>query len=587
MGMTTPALSPRAQAEAAWNQIAKPQASVDAEGLLGSSYEAGRRTGPWFDGWHSWLRSADADWLPYRDSATARSRDQIRNDPIAATAVTRKRNTAVGKGWQLSSRPMADALGITPEDAQALAKQIEAEWKQYAYGHAFSMDAKRKQDFGGLGRLIVSHIMHDGESPCVIDWADDEGTRYKTRLNIVDPDRLSNPDNRQNDAIFRGGVEHNLNGVPICYWFREQHPNDFFSVNSFVWQGIDRFTSWGRPQVLHAFEPERDGQTRGVSRFVAALKSFRALSRFTDATLQNATINALLVGFVQSSAGPDAVSESFTGDDMIAFDASRTGFYEKNPVHMAGEARLPVLPFGDEVKLATASRDIAPFEPFFRAVVRPIAARLGVTYEELTGDLSQVNYSSLRAGWLMAQRDTEVLMSMIIAQILRPFFVAWLEEAFSRGYLKVPAGAPDFLDAPDAYAAAEWLGPGQGLLDAVKETLGNAAALEAQFTTLQEICASQGRDWRDVLLQQKAEADFRKANGLETEDAAVAQSIQDTKNPAKQAPDPSNDQGQPAPGAPPPEQGARAPRARRGWLSRLWSVSGPAHDRDLDDRRAA
>jgi lambda family phage portal protein len=579
----------RAQADQAWAQVTRPSASANGEIEIGGGapYEAGKRTGPWFNAWHSWLRSADLDWLPYRDQATARARDQIRNDPIAATAVTRKKNTAVGRGWLLSSRPMAKALNITPEQAQALGEQIELEWKQYAYGHDFSMDAKRKLDFGGLGRLIVSHICNDGESPSVIEWAEDENTRYKTRLNIIDPDRLSNPWNRINDQIFRGGIEHSWSGVPIRYWFREQHPNDFFAVNSYVWTGIERFTPWGRPQVLHAFEPDRDGQSRGVSRFVSALKSFRALSKFTDATLQNATINALLVGFVQSSAGPEAVSENFSLDDMIKFDGSREGFYDKHPVEMAGGARMPVLPFGDEIKLATATRDIAPFEPFFRAIVRPIAARLGVTYEELTGDLSQVNYSSLRAGWLMALRDTDVLMSMIEAQVIRPFFVAWLEEAFSRGYLKVPAGAPDFMDAPDAYAAARWIGPGQGHLDMVKEILGNAAAEEAQFKTLEDIAAEEGKDWRDNLTQLAREAKFKASLGLATTDASVAQAIEDTKNPARQAPDPSNDQGQPAPGAP-----AKAPNATsrrsRGFLGRLSAlVSGSAHDRELDDRRAA
>jgi lambda family phage portal protein len=395
-----------------------------------------------------------------------------------------------------------------------------------------------------------------------------------------------------NDQFYRGGVEQNLAGVPIRYWFREQHPHDFFAVNSFIWKGIDRFTPWGRPQVLHAFEPDRAGQSRGVSRFVVTLKSFRALSRFSDAELQSATINSLLVGFVQSSAGPDAVSESFSAEDMTAFDADRTKFYGEHPVQMDGNAQMPVLPFGDEVKLATATRDTAPYESFVRTVVRPIAASLGVTYEELTGDLSQVNYSSLRAGWLMALRDTEVLVSMILAQILRPFFVAWLEEVFSRGYIKVPAGAPEFLDAPDAYAAAFWIGPGQGQLDMVKEILGNAAAEEAGFKSLEDICAEMGKDYRAVLAQQAYEMQLRKELGLEPEDAALAQAVQDAKNPSKQAPSPADIEGAPAPGAPAPTPEpapkAAAPRRKRGFIARLQAIGfGGAHDRELDERRAA
>jgi capsid protein len=61
-------------------------------------------------------------------------------------------------------------------------------------------------------------------------------------------------------------------------------------------------TPLGRPQVLHAFDKLRAGQSRGVSRFVAALKTFRAF-KFTDATLEAATLNALFLGFVKSNAG--------------------------------------------------------------------------------------------------------------------------------------------------------------------------------------------------------------------------------------------------------------------------------------------
>lgn len=558
---------------------ARMDAQIDVSGV--GAFEGASMRGAWWSNWSSWITSPDKEWLPVRDFTTARARDQIRNDPLAATAVQRKKNTVVGKGWRMSSRPLAKALGITPDQAAELGEQIETEWKLYAYGHAFEIDGHRKQDLGGLLRLAISHYMHDGEMLGLVEWAEDEGTRYRTRLQIVDPDRLSNPYNRINDAIFRGGVEHD-GGVPVRYWIREQHPNDFFAVGSYIWRGWDRYTPWGRPQVLHAFEPLRAGQTRGISRFVSALKSFRALSRFTDATLQNATINALFAAFVQSSAGPDAVSENFNAEDMIKFDQAREKFYEDHSVNVGGDARAVVLPFGDEIKMATAGRETGSFEAFVRTVVRPVAATLGVTYEELTGDLSQVSYVSLRFGWQAAQRDAEVIFALAESAIIRPFYVAFLEEAFDQGYVKAPPGAPDFLDARDAYANALWIGPGQGQIDPVKEVLGDAAAMEAQTSTLEDICAKQGKDWRDVLLQIARENQFRKDLGLDSGEAAIAQAVQDAHNNAKKAP------------APPDQEGADDPhlddkpaaRGRSSALGRLRALATAAHDAFLDDRRS-
>lgn len=470
------------------------------------AYDGAGGRGPVMADWFAQLRSADLDWIPNRNPTVARARDTVRNDPVGASAVSRRINGAVGRGWRLSARPNARALGISVEAARELGSAQEVEFRHFANGHAFEIDAERRLGLGGLLRVFGAHVLVDGEALGLTEWAPDEGTRYATRLRAVDPDRLSNPRGRMDDAALRGGVERNGAGVPIRYWIRERHPADM-GIDSlrWTWTGYDRFTAWGRPQVLHAFDPQRAEQTRGVSRFAAALKSFRSLSKFTDATLQSATINALMVAFVKSSSGPEAVSEYLQVDDLKAFEASREGFYDENPVSLAGGARMPVLPFGDEIQMQTASRDVASFDAFVRANIRLIAASLGVTYEELSMDYSQTNYSSARAAMVHAWAETLSLSAILEAQIVRPFYVAFLEEAFDRGYLTAPAGAPDFYDAIDAYAEAKWIGPGRGYIDPTKEIDAAAARIEAGISTLEDECADQGKDWEEVLEQRARE----------------------------------------------------------------------------------
>ena len=77
----------------------------------------------------------------------------------------------------------------------------------------------------------------------------------------------------------------------------------------------------------HAIETI-DADPGGVSRVVAALKTFRALSKFTDATLQAVTINALLLGFIKSNSGLNAVGESFTAEDLKGFFGERDAFWD-------------------------------------------------------------------------------------------------------------------------------------------------------------------------------------------------------------------------------------------------------------------
>lgn len=517
------------------NDVARARAQASDPRAPGfhRSNEAASHGGTFMAGWRSGLRSADADWLYDRDDVVARARDASRNDVVGASAGNRKVNRAIGTGWRLASRVNARALGISAEAASELRANIDTEARLFFDGVGFQSDAERKRTFGQNLRLSAAHIFHDGEALGTIEWAADEPTKYKTRLRMVDPDRLSNPDGQPDSTLLRRGVVRDAKGRIPGYWIREGHPSDIGTLNAYQWKFWPRFsTPLGRPQVLHAFDEKRAGQSRGISAFVSVLKSLRGFNRFSSSTVEAATINALMVGFVKSSAGPDAVSENFSSEDMTAFDGERDGYYKGHPVSVAG-AQLPVLPMGDEIQMATTARDTGGFDSFTRAILRLIAAALGLTYEELSMDFSQTNYSSARAALAIAWDELLAFRGLIEAQIAKPFFVAWLEEAFDIGAIKVPAGAPDFYDAIDAYAESIWIGPGRGVIDPTKEVDAAAARIEAKLSTLENECAELGLDWRDVLAQQAEEQREMDRLGLPKYGAALANAGQDARDPLR------------------------------------------------------
>ena len=516
-----------------------PQSTIDrvrakASGRgFGQAYQGATNSGTFMGAWPARLQSADRDWGPARYSITARARDLRRNDPVAQAAVERKRNAAVGRGWRFISKPNARALGIDPIIARKLGQQISTELQLYFYSYDFQSDAERRQNFGQQLRVAASHLFVDGEFLGKVEFADDEPTRYKTRLRLIDPDRLSNPMGQMDSATLFGGVETNARGVPQRYWIRERHEADVgFAAGSMIWNAHARYsTPLGRPNILHGFDADRAGQTRGISRFAAALKSFRGFDKYSDATIQSAVINSLMVGYMHSSAGPEAVSESFSAQDLGDFEADREEFYKKNPVHL-GDAILPVLPLGDDLKMQTATKDVGSFESFVRAIIRLVAASLGETYEEISMDYSQTNYSSARAAAIHAWQDTVAFMGTLDAQLAKPFVVAVLEEAFDSGYIVAPPGAPEFYDAIDAYCAGRFLGPARGYIDPTKEILAAAARIEAGISTLEDECAEQGKDYEDVLDQLQFEKEQRAERGLATEADALAAAVADTQNAA-------------------------------------------------------
>lgn len=533
-------------------------------------YEAARRDGM-HGNWRPGLRSADGDWLDDRDDVIARSRDIGRNEGVGASASMRVINSAVGFRWDFTSKPDHRALGITYEAARDLGQAINAEWEQYAYGIHFCADAERTLTFGQLLRLSAAHIFNDGEMLGLVEWADDEETRYRTRLRVVDPDRLSNPNGRPDTPTLRGGVEKDWKGVPVRYWIREGHPEDVgmgAGRSAMNWNSWERYsTNLGRPQVLHAFDKLRAGQTRGVTRFVAVLKLFRSFSKYTEKTIEAAAINALFLGFIKSNAGPSAVKEGFDADEVAAFGAEREDFYDEHPVEVDG-VRFPVLGLDDEVQMQTAARDTSGFDGFTRAILRLIAAALGVTYEELSMDFSTTNYSSARAALMIAWKETLALRGLIEQQIVWPFFAAWLEEAIDIGAIRLPAGAPDFYEAIDAYVEGRWRGPGRGHIDPTKELLAAAGRMEQGITTMEDECAEyDGSNWEDKLEQKARENAYKRDLGLPVEGDPVA--MEDG---------PETDR----------QRDERPGSARRSALSRLASIADSAdHAAFLDARPAA
>src|SRR3546814_9384073 len=101
-----------------------------------------------------------------------------------------------------------------------------------------------------------------------------------------------------------------------------------------------------------------------------------------------------------------------------------------------------------------------------RQQFRAVAAAMGITYEMLTGDLTQVNYSSIRAGLLEFRRRCEALQhGVIVHQLCRPIWRAWMDQAVLEGALDLPG----YRKEKRQYQAAKWITQGWSWVDPPKE----------------------------------------------------------------------------------------------------------------------
>ncbi|QZN99785.1 phage portal protein [Chenggangzhangella methanolivorans] len=342
-------------------------------------------------GWMPPLLSPDAEWLYERDLSVARIRDLVRNDGWAQAAVDRMVDMTVGATFRLSAKPDAVALGIDQAEADALALRIEAKWRKYAQDPTFRADAERALPVVGLFGLAARELVATGEACAVLRWLPKAGWPFSTAVQMVDADRLSNPNNRADDDKIRGGVECDENGAAVAYHFRDGHPSDWFAgAKGNIWTRIERFETlgdWERPKVLHLFEKRRPGQRRGVSRLVAALVKQRLLAKYSEAEVKAAALNGSIVGAIYTQMGSEYAAEALGSDtgqqDWGAFNSERVKFY--NDRRQMDEARFVTMFPSDRLDLNSTPRQVSGYPAFQKAFLQGFAASLGISYEQLSG----------------------------------------------------------------------------------------------------------------------------------------------------------------------------------------------------------
>lgn len=478
------------------------RASASAAQAPLSAYLAASATDPSIAAWLPRLESADSANSYERERISSRVHDLVRNDGWASSGVQKLVDAAIGGGWRLSAKPDWFFLGQDRAWAKEFRDAAQSIWAMHANDPRHYIDYERKLDFAGLITLKFRHTVTDGESLSVMRWRD-RGGMFATCEQVIDPDRLSNPNWRSDTEFLRGGVELDSDGAAIAYHIRSAHPGETYrGAQRAVWDPVERETEWGRPIVIHHFEPSRAGETRPVSPLAPVLAKFKMLNRYDTAELQAAILNAIFAAFLESPfSGEDIVNSM---DDVIKYQDLREATAQRTGLKIDG-VRINMLAPGEKFNMPQATRPAVAFAAFEAACIRNIAGAMGLSYEQLAMDWSKTNYSSARAALVEVWRFIYARRQRFAAGAVMPHYMAWMEEAFDKGLLSPPPGAPGFEEAPFAYLGCRWIGPPRGWVDPVKEAQGAELRMESMVSTLEDECNEQGLDYEEVMEQRAQE----------------------------------------------------------------------------------
>lgn len=443
---------------AAVRRVAARQAlETLARGYDGSA--RGRMT----DGWRTASSSADTEIAQAGGLLRDRMRDLVRNNPHAAKAIAVLATNIVGSGI------MPRAASRDPE----LNKHVDALFERWSK----SCDADGQLDFYGLQTLVAREMVEAGEV-LVRRRMRRAADRLPVpmQLQVIEADLLDG--HRTGIAGGRRqvqGIEFDEIGRRKAYWMFSEHPGSNLAI------AAGRFDSHPVPaaEIAHVYEKQRT-QVRGVPWGTPVIRALRNLDDYELAEIVRKKTEACVAAFV---IGDDEDQEGITLGVTDPAGRRIEGFEPGMIAYVRG---------GKEVKFNQPAAT-GGYGDYKRASLHTIAAGFRIPYELLTGDLSQVNYSSIRAGLVEFRRLIEAVQWQIFIPLFcEPAWQWFCDAAWIAG------------EIPEPSVAVEWTPPRFEAVDALKDATADMMMVRTGTMSLKEAIARQGRN-PDAMLDEIAE----------------------------------------------------------------------------------
>ncbi len=477
--------------------------SVGAYSGAGGGYVGARRDRAATSAWNPAGGSPTTDIIPDLPALRSRSRDQLRNAPLAVGAINTNVGHVIGTGLSCAPAIQGELLGLTDDDA--------AEWNSRT-GHRFMVwaastdcDIARACNFFGLQDLGYRTELSSGDALFLTPLVRREG-RLQLALQGIEADRICNPDRKPDSDTLVDGIEiDKATGEAIAVHVADRHPGEINTAGT-KWTRVAIRGGTGRRNVLHMMEHLRFGQYRGVPWIAPILEPLKQLNKWTDNELAAAVASSVFAVFVKMET--EAFHDLFQNNESVK---STLDSAEQWSGEMGGGKAVHLLP-GEDVSTASPGRPNPEFDPFWTAMVRQMGMALGLPYEVLVMHF-QSSYTAARGAFLMAAKFFKCRRDRVVTQFCQPVYELWLSNEISNNRIQ----APGFFSSPEIRAAwcnAVWTGDGAGALDPVKEVAAARARVDMGISTLDaESILHDGVDWATKHRQRAKEIAAQKRDG--------------------------------------------------------------------------
>lgn len=466
--------------------------------------------------WITKGNDADTDILDDLPTLRERSRDLVRNNPLASGALKTKLTHIVGTGLRLQSRLDRSVLNLTDEEADKREAAIQREWRLFF--DSKECDIARTLTGTALTRMAYQQVKENGDVFILFPRQKVKGVAYDLKLQIIEADRVCNKDNTPDTPMLAGGIKKDEFGAPVEYHILKTHPGSLSGAASREkWQVRKAFgAKTGLRQIVHLYNPTRPGQTRGVPDLSNVIELFKQLGRYSEAEVMAAVVSGMFTVFIETETGAGGFDYSNLGEET----GSSTN---DDKDYKLGNGLMVELAAGEKIHDSNPGRPNSGFDAFVLAILRQIGVGLEIPFEILIKHFT-ASYSAARASLLEFWKYVLTERMWLTENFLKPVYEIWMWEAVAKGRIS----APGFFSDPairSAWLEAQFIGPSKGQIDELKEVKAARERLDIKLTTLeQETASMNGGDWEKNHVQQVKERKKQITDGL------IEDQIKESKN---------------------------------------------------------
>jgi lambda family phage portal protein len=437
------------------------------------------------ENWYATNGGPNADLRVAMSTLIRRHQDLVDNDPWAGRAIQVIQGNWIGDG----------IVGAPGPGGTRRYGNLWQEWSD-----STACDFYGRLNFYGLQELAArttavrgSVLVRRRFEPSLMDQG-----LPPLQLQVLEPDWLDTDKDEGRRII--GGKQFDDQGRLQGFWLRHHHPGER------EYSGVRIQSSFvPTEEVIHHYEVRRPGQYSGVPWGASVLLRLRDMADRDSAQLLKDKLAACYTAFVTELETPDSLS--ITADEII--DTLEPGAVE-------------ILPPGRDIRFAQppTSGDYTATQLHH---LHAVAVGYGISFESLTGILSEVNFSSARMGWLEFNRNiARWRWNITVPQLLDPVH-GWFREM---SQIMLGVRGP---------ARMVWTPPRREMVNPKEEIGWLKDAIRAGFMSLSEVQKSFGFVPLELLDELKVDMEAARSRGLVL-DVDPSQDAQRANIQAAQAP---------------------------------------------------